>query len=895
MKELLQAALFEQADFRAKLAAGRPIPVFKERLKAGQEFMYQHFRETLDAVGLVRLRSWFMDQMLAEAWHLYFPAQPDNIALLAVGGYGRGELHPHSDIDVLILLQDDAAFEAHKEPMQAFITFMWDIKLEVGHGVRTLADCEREARGDLTIMTNMMETRALAGPSGLRDEMRKLTSAERMWPSEVFFQAKWDEQIARQRKYQDTEYNLEPHIKNCPGGLRDMHTIAWVMRREFNKGRLSELVNQSILSEFEYKVLRKCRRFLWQIRYALHMLAGREEDRLLFDLQKDIAELLGFSDKDGKLAVEHFMHQYYRYSLALTEMNDLMLLLFKELIIDGKQEARIEVINSHFRRHNDYLEMRDADLFRDTPSAMLEAFYILANDNSLKGVRADTIRALRDNRHSINDEFRHNPDNIRTFMAIMRSKDNVVRELTRMMRYGILGHYIPEFGQMIGHMQYDLFHLYTVDQHTLRCIRFIRQLRYAPDKERYPFATKLMGRVQKQEILYLTALLHDLGKTIPGEHDVSGEIVARKFCERHGLNQKDTNLICWLVRNHLLFSQASQRLDLGDPEALMHFARQVHDMYHLDHLFILSLADIVSTNPKLWTGWRAEQMRQLYLETKWALRRGFDNPIDKDQWIAETQEAAIKLLEADGYNEDDIRNLWADPGDEYFLRETPENLAWHARALFDHGDSSKPLVLIGDTSDRAFEGATQIFIFMKDQPNVFAAMTAALDQLHLNIQDARIITSNNNNTLDTYIVLDETGEAITDKERIEHIRKTLTAALSNPEEFPALIQRRTPRQLKQFKVKPKVIISNDPIKRRTVLEVIAPDRPGLLACMGRLFMEEGLNLQNAKILTEGERVDDIFYVTDKQGNPLSDPDYCHHLQQVIIEALEEQVALQASL
>lgn len=896
MDQGLLSQIFDDNAFRQALADGKPaIPLFKEAIRHSQEVMDAHFRETLDAVTLVHARSWFMDQLLKHAWLQFFPADTNNIALLAVGGYGRGELHPKSDIDILLLNADEDAFSANSDAMQGFITFMWDIKLDVGHGVRTIDDCKNEAEKDLTIATNLMETRTLIGADDLRETMRELTGPKFIWPSDEFFKAKWQEQQERHEKHHDTDYNLEPNIKKGLGGLRDIHTIVWVLERHFGSHELENLTKQGILADFEYGMLHRCRDFLWQIRYALHMVTGREEDQILFDVQKEIAEILGFKDSNEHSAVERMMHQYYRYSLALNELNDLLMLLFQELIIDSQQAATIVPINEYFQRNNDYLEAKDPDLFTHTPNAMLEVFYHLASDDSLKGVRANTIRALRDCRHLIDEEYRTHPDNVRTFMAILRSKDHVTRELDRMLRYGILGQYIPEFGAIIGHMQHDLFHSYTVDQHSLRAIKFMRRLRYCNEKELFPLASKLIHNISKREILYLAALLHDVGKALPGEHEITGAEIAATFCAQHGLSEKDADLVVWLIRNHLLYSQTAQRIDLADPDAMHHFATQMGDRRHLDYLFIFSVADIYSTNKKLWTGWRAEQMRTLHSETLHLIRRGLDTPINKDEWVKETQQAVIERLSEHGYNEKDVFEMWANPGDEYFLRESVDTLVWHALALFKHKDVNKPLVLIGDTSDKAFEGATQIFIHMKDQPHLFAAMTAALDQLHLNIQDARIITSANNNALDTYIVLDENGEPISEDIRLEKIQRTLEEALSHPEEFPQLIQRRTSRQLKQFEFKPVVNMSNDPFTKRSCLEVIAPDRPGLLARMGKLFMEYELSLETAKILTEGEKVDDIFYITDKNGNPISDPEFCRQLQAAVIEALTEQVELQATI
>lgn len=896
MESSLLSRIFDRQTFKNELASGKPaIPLFKAAITQSQAVMDEEFKRTLDANTLVHARSWFMDQLLDEAWSKFFPTNTKNIALLAVGGYGRGELHPKSDIDILLLSSDEAAFSEHSSAMQDFITFMWDIKLDVGHGVRTLEDCQREAKNDLTIATNLMETRTLAGADSLRSTMASTTNNQHIWPSDEFFQAKWQEQTDRHNKHQDIDYNLEPNIKNGVGGLRDLHTIVWILQRHFGSNKLESLTSQAILNDFEYGMLNRCRDFLWQLRYALHMVTGREEDQLLFDFQKEIAEILGFEDEGEKLAVECMMHQYYRYSIAMTELNDLLMLLFKEIIIDSKQDPVIEPINEYFQRCNDYLEIINDDLFDTTPNAMLEVFYTLATDDTLKGVRANTVRSLRDHRHCIDDEFRSDPDNIRTFIALIRNPNNVVRELERMMRYGILGQYIPEFGNIIGHMQHDLFHSYTVDQHSFRAIQLIRRLRFGAEKELFPLASKIIHNIPKKEILYLAALLHDVGKALPGEHEMTGAEITEQFCIQHGLSQKDSDLIVWLVRNHLLFSQASQRIDFADADAIHHFATQIGDRRHLEHLFILSAADIYSTNKKLWTSWRAEQMRTLYGETLRVLRRGLDNPINKDEWVKETQDAVIERIKEYGYSQDDILKLWDNPGDEYFLRESVDTLVWHSLALFKHGNSEKPLVLIGNTSKNEAEGATQIFIYMKNQPHLFAAMTAALDQLHLNIQDAKIITSANNNALDTYVVLDENGEAITEKARLDKIQYTLENILDNTSDFPDLIQRRTSRQLKNFDFKPSVFMSNDPFTKRSLLEIIAPDRPGLLARMGQIFMDFDLNLETAKILTEGERVDDIFFLTDKNGNPISDPETCRELQEEVIAALTEQVELQATI
>ena len=872
-----------------------PVPVIKPVLQRIQEESFRYFRATLDASTLVHHRARLIDDVLRCLW-INSGLPEHELALVAVGGYGRGELHPHSDIDVLLLCRDEAAINRHSGKLQDFITLLWDIKLDVGHSVRTLDECVSEAEKDLTIITNMMESRAVAGDSSLHSDLKQATSPQHIWPAPEFFRAKWKELQDRHRKHNDSEYNLEPNVKNSPGALRDIQTISWVTMRYFGQGTLSALQEKGFLTAFEYERLDRSLNFLWKVRYALHMLAGREEDRLLFDLQREIAELLGFTDDRNMRAVERFMSRFYRNQLATTELSDLLLMHFNEDFMKCNEVNKVETLSEHFVLCNGYLRLLDQGLFAREPQWLLRVFLLMARTPQAKGIHSETIRALRDHRHLIDDAYRTNPENNQIFMDLMRNRSRVVRELSRMMRYGILGRYIPEFGHIIGMMEHDLFHAYTVDEHSFRMMRFLRHLRFGDEREHFPIASRLIHKVQKKEILYLTALLHDTGKSREGDHTANGGDIAAAFCRQHNLRPTDGHMVAWLCTNHLMMSNASQRLDLNNPEDIHLFARDVGDQHHLDLLYLISVADIFSTNPKLWTSWRAEQMRDLYRNTQAALRRGLGNPINKEDWIEEIQQEAIRQLADSGLSEEQVRSIWGAPGEDYFLREGIDNIVWHTLAIHAHGQSSSPLVSIRQTSDRQFEGATQIFIFMKDQLNLFAATTATLDQLNLNIQDARIMTSETeHNAVDTYIVLDENNNPIDDPQRIELIRKTLTDALSHPEDYSTIIQRRTPRSLKQFQVATQVSMSNDPVMQRTVLEVTAADRPGLLARMGAIFADFGAQMQGAKILTEGERVSDIFFILDENGQPYSDAAKCQQLKEAIIQGLEDQVEAQSAV
>lgn len=880
--------LFDRGQFQAELALkSSPIAAFKKAIRQAKDVLDARFANGRDIRRLVEDRAWFVDQILREAWARFDWSEDADIALLAVGGYGRGELHPYSDIDLLILL-DSADHETFREPIEGFLTLLWDIGLEVGQSVRSVDECAEEARADLTVVTNLMESRTIAGPESLRRRMQEVTSPERMWPSKDFFLAKRQEQKARHAKYNDTEYNLEPNVKGSPGGLRDIQTILWVARRQFGSLNLHALVKEGFLVESECSMLASSQEFLWKVRYALHMLAGRAEDRLLFDHQRKLAGLLGFHGSDAKQAIEHFMQKYYRVVMAVAELSDLINQHFEEVILRSGENAVAQPLNSRFQLRDGYIEVAHPNVFKRTPFALMEIFVLMAQHPEIKGVRADTIRLLRDSRHLIDDDFRSDIRNTSLFIELCKSPQGIHRNLRRMNRYGILGRYLPEFGHIIGQMQHDLFHIYTVDAHTLNLIKHLRKLKWPELAEKFPLASKVIDKLPKPELIYIAGLYHDIGKGRGGDHSELGAIDAEAFCARHQLPAWDSRLVAWLVQNHLVMSTTAQRKDLSDPQVILDFARLVGDQTHLDYLYVLTVADINATNPSLWNSWRASLLRQLYTETKRALRRGLENPLDREEQIRQTQVAAIDILVRNGIDQDDAEQLWAQLGDDYFLRHTASDVAWHTEAILQHPDGNDPLVLIKETAQREFEGATQIFIYAPDQHDFFAVTVAAMSQLNLNIHDARIITSTSQFTLDTYIVLDTAGGSIgNDPARIQEIREGLIDALKNPDEYPAIIQRRVPRQLKHFAFPPEVTISNDAQRPVTVLEVIAPDRPGLLARIGRIFLDFDLSLQNAKIATLGERVEDVFFITDADNQPLSDPELCQRLQAAIVSQLSE--------
>ena len=886
-----EPALTRDQIAQALGASSTPGKTARAQLAEGQERLNAAFPAT-PIRDLVGGRAQLVDRVLQGAWD-HFSLDRNctghsSLALVAVGGYGRGELHPHSDVDLLILLNDTPG-DALCGELEQFIAFLWDTGLEIGHSVRTLEECIDLAREDITVATNIMEARTLAGDDRLRQRLAERTGPDHIWPTAAFYEAKSAEQIARHRKHNDTEYNLEPDMKNAPGGLRDLQMIGWVAKRHFNADSLAQLVSLDFLTPREYSMLERCQEVLFEIRWALHVISGRNENRLLFDHQRQVAALLGHEDSDANLAVEVFMKHFYRVTLTLSVLNEMLLQLFDEAILQHDQPRRVLPLNRRFRIHNDYLEVTNPDVFEQHPSALLEMFVVLAQHPDLKGIRASTIRDAMAHRKAIDDAFRADPRNTALFMQLLRSPHALFTQLRRMKRYGILGQYLPEFGNIIGLMQYDLFHIYTVDAHTLLVVKNMRRLRHEVTREKFPLACDVFYRLPKPELLYIAGLYHDIAKGRGGDHSELGADDAIAFCQRHGLSSWDAKLVAWLVRSHLVMSVTAQRKDIADPEVVYDFARQVGDLVHLDYLYVLTVSDINATNPALWNTWRDSLLRQLYLETKRALRRGLNNPVDKQDWIDETRDEAQRILMQRQVPLSQVEQLWAGIGDEYFLRENATDIAWHTEAMLGRDNPQAPLVLIRETSSGQHEGGTQIFVYTPDTENLFAATVNALDQLNLTIVDARIITSADGFSLDTYIVLDEHGTPIgNDRPRLEAIRDTLTDALSDPGSFHDIVQRRMPRRHRHFNVPTRVVISNDIVNDRTVVDILTLDRPGLLARIGRQFMEFGLLLQNARIATLGERAEDVFFVTQKDGSPVSDPALCEQLQQSLIEELDDK-------
>jgi [protein-PII] uridylyltransferase len=833
---------------------------------------------------LVAERARLIDEILQRAWRLQFP-DASEASLVAVGGYGRGELHPESDIDLLILLDCEQNFESFKPNLEQFLTLLWDVGLQVGHSVRTIDDCVREAAQDITVITNLIEARHLAGSATLYDAMLEATGPERMWSSHAFFEAKWREQIQRHTKQDDAISNLEPNIKESPGGLRDIQTIGWVAKRHFEIDDLHDLVSHDFLTEAEYKTLLDGQNHLWRVRFALHLLTGRHDDRLLFDHQRTLAAQLGYDDDYANLAVECFMRDYYRTVMELSRLNEMLLQHFQETILLKNELGEPVEINRRFQSRSDFLEVTYDRVFERTPTAMLELFLILQENPHLKGVRASTIRLVRNHTYLIDEKFRQDIRAQSLFMEILRQPRGITRAMRRMNIYGVLAAYIPIFENIVGRMQYDLFHVYTVDEHTLMVLRNLRRLTVKVFADEHPFCAQLMRTLPKEELIYLAALFHDIAKGRGGNHSELGALDALEFCRLHHLSEYDSHLVSWLVRNHLVMSMTAQRKDITDPEVVQAFAALVGDINRLTYLYLLTFADSRATNPAAWNSWKDSLLRDLFNATRRALLRGLENPLAQEELVKEKQEEAMsQLLRDTQLEETAIRKLWDTFNHEYFLTHSPNAIQRHSRSILATPAHELPLIQMRQTAKR---GGTEVLCYGIDRDNLFAVITTLLDQLALDIVNARVMSTTAGFSLSSFLVLEQDGSPVEEGQRWQEITNILREGLAQEGDQPLKVTRSLPRRHKHFDTSTQVYFTQEPNLHRTAMRLVTLDRPGLLSDVGQAFASCKIRLQHAKITTLGAEVEDIFFITDRKNDPILDENQLECLKDAVAARMPE--------
>ncbi len=844
------------------------------------EFSHQRFDEGVPIDQLVRERAEVFDALLKMLWQQHFADLPD-LTLVATGGYGRGELHPHSDIDLMILSEHDLD-ESVAARVGDFWRFLWDLKLEIGHAVRTISDAVDAAVEDVTTATALFEARWLAGNRSLFGRLMDAIEPDQIWPGEAFFSAKIAEQANRYDQFGGTAYNLEPNLKEGPGGLRDIQMVTWVARRHYGVESLAGLVTVGFLEPGEADLLLEGQQRLWEIRWALHRIADRRENRLRFDLQKELAAAFGFeSDEQNNLGVEKFMQSYYRVIQQVERLNERLLQAFSEDILADDSDDYHE-LDHEFVVRKGYLDLAKSDLFDTDPGAMLRLFHRLQEQPNLRGVRANAIRAVRRNLYQIDDAFRAKQTNQDAFMAILEDGTRVGEMLGRMHRYGILDRYLEIFGMVVGRMQFDLFHVYTVDEHTLAVLREMDA--FANDDCELKLARRLFATISKPEILYLAGLFHDIAKGRGGDHSELGAEDAEVFCKAHGLPASETRAVVWLVRHHLLMSMTAQRHDISDPETVTLFAEQLGTLEYLDYLYLLTVADIRGTNPKLWNSWKATLLSDLHQLTRQAFQRGEENAFTREEWVEDTQRDALRRLIENGYTEERVRELWRDWPEEYFLRQAPIQVAWQTRALLDGGQEAGLWVGIRRKTRR---GTSEVVVYAPNRDGTFANIVDVLGRHGLDIADARAFNTGDGYIIDSFQVHSTNGGPIEDNYSVESVRKSLTEALTQADfSEPEHRARRVPKRLQHFTRQPQILFKQAQHDPRTIMELRCSDRPGLLLVVATTLLDNQVRLHGARIATFGDLVEDYFFITDLNDQPL-DESVQDQLEQALSERLLE--------
>jgi [protein-PII] uridylyltransferase len=847
------------------------IARWRQTLADGRASLRQAFHDKQSCRQLLRHHCALMDGLLESIWQeLRFPP---SMSLLAVGGYGRGELFPYSDIDLLILLQTEAD-ESQRQSLEQLISLYWDIGLEVGHSVRTVDECVEEAQRDITVQTNLLEARLICGSRQKFEQFSKALSAQ--FDPQAFFEAKLLEQHQRHARFHDTAYNLEPNLKESPGGLRDLQNILWISRGAGIGQSWATLVRENLITRQEAQQIRRHEEHLYTLRVRLHYLAKRREDRLLFDFQSELAHQLGFSDRPPRRASELLMQRYYRTAKAVGLLNLILLQNLRTKLFPSV-EIHQAVISERFTTRNRMLEAEGEDLFQRFPNAILECFLLLQRNPQIKGIGASTLRALWRSGDYIDAAFRHNPENRALFMQILREPHGITHALRSMHQIGILGHYIPAFGRIVGQMQHDLFHVYTVDEHILMVVRNLRRFTVVEFSHEYPLCSRLINDFERPEVLYLAALFHDIAKGRGGDHSKLGRADAARFCKMHGLTKEDIETVVWLVESHLTMSSTAQKQDLSDPECIASFARLVRDQRRLNALYLLTVADVRGTSPKVWNAWKGKLLEDLFRATQ---RYLMGTSAILESQLPARQIEALQILRLYALNEKAHEPLWSKLDESYFLRHEAQEIAWHTRLLQTHVETQTPIVRarlspIGE--------GIQVMIYTPDQNDLFSRICSFFERINYNILAANIHTTLHGYALDSFLVMDEATRNVPYRDFLAYIEHELTERLTRRAPLEEPLQGRLSRHLKHFPLIPEVSIRPDERGIYQVLTITAGDRPGLLSRIAQTFLKHGVALHAAKITTLGERAEDTFLI---KGEQLGDTKAVLRLETELLQQLK---------
>ena len=850
-------------------AAPIEIDTVRTALQAGRKKLRAEFSASSRPYRLLRAHARLIDRTLKILWQS--AGMPRTAALVAVGGYGRSELFPYSDIDILVLLEGEPV-QQDKERLEALIGLFWDVGLDVAHSVRTIEACLEAASGDITVQTSLLEARLVCGNRALFSLLSSAMHAA--LDSEAFFEAKTLEQEHRHAKHQDTPYALEPNLKEAPGGLRDLQTIRWIAAAAGIGKRWRDLELSALITRAEALELGRNEELLKELRVRLHYLAGRREDRIVFDYQTALAGQMHCRATGTRRASEALMQRYFRAAKAITQLNTILLQNLGARL-SPRPLLQSRELNERFQVRGEFLDARDEGIFETRPSSILEGFLLMQQNQELRGMTAPTLRSLWRARRRIDAAYRRDTVNQLLFLQILQQPRGIVHELRRMNQYGILGRYLPEFGRIVGQMQHDLFHVYTVDQHILMVVRNLRRFTMPELAHEFPLASQLISGFEHQWLLYVAALYHDIAKGRGGDHSVLGATDARRFGRNHGLAAQDVDLVTFLVTNHLTMSAVAQKQDISDPDVIKSFAATVGSERRLVALYLLTVADVRGTSPKVWNAWKAKLLEDLFRAARHLLTGGV---LKLDSAVADTQAEAMRLLRLYALSDSIKDRFWSQLDTAYFLRHDAQDIAWQTRNLHYRVDTDKAVVRA--RLSRFGEGL-QVMIYTPDRKELFARICGYFERANFNIVEAKIHTTRHGYALDTFLIMGR-GKAAHYRDMISLIETELAQELRSELPLGPPARGRISRRVRHFPVTPSVDIRPDERGTLYVLSVVASDRPGLLYGIARVLSRYDINLRTAKINTLGDRVEDVFLVS---AESLSNQRVVLMLEQDLLEEL----------
>ena len=847
----------------------QPLPTISQIKQQKSQLLQMEKQQiaTQDVFPLIKQRTQFCDDLLCHLWQHFSLDQQAGLALFAVGGYGRKEMFPHSDLDCLILLKQPAD-EALNKKLQQFIQDLWDAGFKVGQAVRTFAECETLGRTEITIATNLLEHRFLCGDRTLIQALTHLLAQADFWPAPDFYQAKIGEQKARYQRFNNTNYNVEPDLKYSPGGLRDLHLLYWIALRAGGGKNLEEIYQSGWICQAEYDCLKQSQACLFKLRFALHLNLKRDDNRLLFERQRLVSETLNY-EQEGNAGVEMMMKVFFRASQNIQVLSQILLQHYanNELVPTNRKHLAIKAtpLDQHFAYDDHFIFSLDPQLFKQDPVQILQLFYYLTCYPKHK-IHPDCLRQLYLSVQAMSGCLAHNPRARELFLHILAQPRAIQLALQPMHQYGVLSIYLPNWKEIEGLMQFDLFHIYTVDEHILRVLQNLEDFLQQTKTEKFPLCSQVIAQIPEPSLLYISALFHDIGKGKGGDHSQIGGQLIRSFAILHGFDKREIETMVWLVENHLLFSMTAQRRDIQDPEIIQEFAQKMQNLVRLDYLLCLTVADIYATNEKLWNSWKFSLFNSLYQNSKKQLAQGIQYLRDNQVTIEENQAQSIKMLQQHHLTPLEIQQLWKNLPEDYFLRNHPTQITNWTLWLKENKPSFSENQLIIKVSNRFCNGGTALFIYAKDQAQLFYYIASTLEAKKFSIHDAQIQTLPTGYVFDNFIITELDGSPVGFERR-----RALETSLHQVLQGEKKVQHRLHQshKLKAFQVKTQVRFLNTMKPHHTEMEVFALDKVGLLAEMGEIFYQCHLNLHQAKISTIGEKVEDFFVLTNSENKALT--------------------------